>query len=291
MCKSLNLNPLTKPFEYHRLNNKLVLYAKRDCTDQLRKANHISLEVLRREQIGDIYIVTTKAKKQVPFVEGIEDEAIGAVPLLETMGPLERANAMMKAETKSKRRVTLSICGLGMLDETEIEDLDTPPMITEQPAVEKEQYIERAPMWGPHGGKPLTEIPVNDLHEYLRVAREHEKDPARKAVRNTNKKLADAIQKVILEKEGVGAVYLGADAQIHCSAEVVRKPQPNAGAQTRFEKLLDQWHIPGVAEVGTRILQDKFLIETITQLREDQHEAFCNAVVNAAGREGIVLDL
>ncbi len=30
------------------------------------------------------------------------------------------ANAMMKAETKAKRRVTLSICGLGMLDETEM---------------------------------------------------------------------------------------------------------------------------------------------------------------------------
>ena len=27
---------------------------------------------------------------------------------------------MMKAETKGKRRVTLSICGLGMLDETEV---------------------------------------------------------------------------------------------------------------------------------------------------------------------------
>ena len=30
---------------------------------------------------------------------------------------------MMKAETKAKRRVTLSICGLGMLDETEVETI------------------------------------------------------------------------------------------------------------------------------------------------------------------------
>jgi hypothetical protein len=29
----------------------------------------------------------------------------------------------MKAETKAKRRVTLSICGLGLLDETEIETI------------------------------------------------------------------------------------------------------------------------------------------------------------------------
>jgi hypothetical protein len=33
------------------------------------------------------------------------------------------ANALMKAETKAKRRATLSICGLGMLDETEVEDV------------------------------------------------------------------------------------------------------------------------------------------------------------------------
>src|SRR5690606_24912460 len=33
------------------------------------------------------------------------------------------ANAYMKAETKAKRRVTLSICGLGWLDETETETI------------------------------------------------------------------------------------------------------------------------------------------------------------------------
>ena len=33
------------------------------------------------------------------------------------------ANALMKAETKAKRRATLSLCGLGFLDETEIETI------------------------------------------------------------------------------------------------------------------------------------------------------------------------
>lgn len=33
------------------------------------------------------------------------------------------ANALMKAETKAKRRVTLSICGLGLLDESEIDTM------------------------------------------------------------------------------------------------------------------------------------------------------------------------
>ena len=34
-------------------------------------------------------------------------------------------NAKLKAITKAKRRVTLSICGLGFLDETEIETIPT----------------------------------------------------------------------------------------------------------------------------------------------------------------------
>jgi hypothetical protein len=54
--------------------------------------------------------------------DGREDEDIGAV-VLPASGD-SRANALMKAITKAKRRVTLSICGLGQTDESE---LDTMP--------------------------------------------------------------------------------------------------------------------------------------------------------------------
>ena len=37
------------------------------------------------------------------------------------------ANALMKAETKAKRRVTLSIAGLGWLDETELDTIAQAP--------------------------------------------------------------------------------------------------------------------------------------------------------------------
>ncbi|MFM1889700.1 MAG: hypothetical protein RLZZ565_457, partial [Planctomycetota bacterium] len=36
VCDSLGLNPLTRPFDYITLNGKLTLYARKDCTDQLR---------------------------------------------------------------------------------------------------------------------------------------------------------------------------------------------------------------------------------------------------------------
>ena len=116
VCESLGLNPMTKPFEYIRLNNRLTLYAKRDATDQLRKIHGVSVEITGREMYGDnIYVVTARARDS----QGRTDEAIGAVSIAGLKGDA-LANALMKAETKAKRRVTLSICGLGWLDETEV---------------------------------------------------------------------------------------------------------------------------------------------------------------------------
>jgi hypothetical protein len=116
VCKSLGLNPMTKPFEYLTLNGKLRLYALRDCADQLRRLHGISIYIANREKMSDIYVVTARAKDKT----GREDESTGAVPLGNLRGDA-LANALMKAETKAKRRVTLSIAGLGWLDETELE--------------------------------------------------------------------------------------------------------------------------------------------------------------------------
>jgi hypothetical protein len=134
VCRSLGLNPLTKPFEYLTLNGKLRLYALRDCTDQLRRLHGISISITSRERMNDIYIVTARARTR----DGREDESTGAV----TIGNLKGdalCNALMKAETKSKRRVTLSIAGLGWLDETELETipqqaLNTPEVFSAPPA-------------------------------------------------------------------------------------------------------------------------------------------------------------
>lgn len=117
VCDSLGLNPLTKPFDYIMLNNKLTLYAKKDATEQLRKKHNISLKITSREKFGDVYVVTAQAK-----IDGREDESTGAVSIAGLKGN-DLANAYMKSETKAKRRVTLSICGLGILDESEVDDI------------------------------------------------------------------------------------------------------------------------------------------------------------------------
>lgn len=114
VCEDLGLNPKMKPFEYITLNGKMVLYALRSCTEQLRQIHKVSLNITSRETIGDVYVVSARAKTSER-----EDESTGAVNIKGLHGEA-LANAYMKAETKAKRRVTLSICGLAFLDEAEV---------------------------------------------------------------------------------------------------------------------------------------------------------------------------
>jgi len=125
VCESLGLNPLTKPFEYIRLSGREVLYATRNCTDQLRHAHRISVTITAREVIEDCYVVTARAA----FPDGRHDESIGAVPIAGLKGE-SRSNAMMKAETKAKRRVTLSLVGLSTLDESEVDSIPGAQVVT-----------------------------------------------------------------------------------------------------------------------------------------------------------------
>lgn len=118
VCESMGLNPLTRPFEYITLNGKLTFYARKDATEQLRKIHDVSINTMDSKIIEGIFIVTTTAS----LPSGRKDTSTGAVSIANLKGDA-LANAFLKAETKSKRRVTLSICGLGMLDETEVETI------------------------------------------------------------------------------------------------------------------------------------------------------------------------
>lgn len=127
VCDSLGLNPLTKPFAYITLNGRQTLYALKDATEQLRKIHGVSITECTSHRIEDVFVVTAKAQDK----SGRTDAATGAVHIGNLRGEA-LANALMKAETKAKRRATLSICGLGVLDETEVETI---PHAALQPAV------------------------------------------------------------------------------------------------------------------------------------------------------------
>ena len=118
VCESLGLNPATQPFAYITLSGRLTLYARRDATDQLRRLHGVSIVSLTEEVREGVYIVTATARDKA----GRVDVSKGAVTIQGQKGDA-LANSIMKAETKAKRRVTLSLCGLGYLDETELETI------------------------------------------------------------------------------------------------------------------------------------------------------------------------
>lgn len=113
ICKMVGLNPLTKPFDYLFLNGKLTLYPNKSCAEQLRKIHNISLEIVSQDLNADgLYTVHARAKDGT----GRTDEDIGVVTFGQLRGGDAVANMILKCVTKAKRRVTLSICGLGFLD-------------------------------------------------------------------------------------------------------------------------------------------------------------------------------
>jgi hypothetical protein len=118
-CKSVGLNPLTRPFEYIDLQGKLTLYARRDAADQLRKIHGINIQIVSQDMSDGVLSIHVRATDKT----GRTDEDLGVVSFPEQMRGDVRANTIMKAVTKAKRRVTLSISGLGWLDETEVEDI------------------------------------------------------------------------------------------------------------------------------------------------------------------------
>lgn len=116
ICDMMGLNPLTRPFDFMVFQGKTVLYAKKDCTDQLRKVHGVSIRITNQAILDGLLTVTVEATDKT----GRVDSDLGALNISGLKGEA-LANATMKAITKAKRRVTLSICGLGILDETELD--------------------------------------------------------------------------------------------------------------------------------------------------------------------------
>jgi hypothetical protein len=143
ICKSIGLNPLTSPFEFIKLNGKLQLYAKKGATDQIRDLRGITITETHKEIIEGVLVMTVTATDK----NGRSDTDIGAVPIKGLQGEA-LGNAMMKALTKAKRRVTLSLAGLGFLDESEVDSIPT----------ERVQRVNVSPMTGVIEEMPLETI-------------------------------------------------------------------------------------------------------------------------------------
>ena len=119
-CEAAGLDPRAQPFAFMTLNGKRVLYALKAASDQLAAKHGVRMTIVSQVTEDGIRIVTVHAEAK----DGRQTEEIGALPIKGLTGDA-MANALMKTVTKAKRRAVLSLCGLGMLDETELETIPT----------------------------------------------------------------------------------------------------------------------------------------------------------------------
>ena len=136
LCERVGLDPATQPFKLMRLSGKEVFYLDRSGAQQLNRLHQISHEIKTREFANGCYVVTARASIGNRFTD-----SIGAVACDGLKGE-SLANATMKAETKAKRRATLDLVGLGMLDETEVETIPTAERISAVPVPMPQKQIE-----------------------------------------------------------------------------------------------------------------------------------------------------
>jgi len=127
-CEAAGLDPRTAPFQFIRLQGKETLYATKGATDQLTKLHKITVEVIEQKTEQDIRMVMVRATT----ADGRRTDEMGAIPIKGLSGA-DLANAYMKTITKAKRRAVLSLCGLGMMDELELETISG---VTRAPEIE-----------------------------------------------------------------------------------------------------------------------------------------------------------
>ena len=132
ICMALELLPDTRPVQYITFKDsdgaeRMQLYYTKDAAAQLTAKRRISVHVVERwREDGNQYMLAEATDASGRCVQDI-----GAVSLTghrrdggtwELTGD-QLANAIMKCSTKAKRRAVLSFCGLGGLDESEIETI------------------------------------------------------------------------------------------------------------------------------------------------------------------------
>lgn len=133
MAHKAGVDPAARPFEYIAFQGgKMVLYARKGCTEQMRRKHHIS--VIKTDVTFNKNVIVATCTLQMP--DGRTETDIGAVKVSNNPD-LD----LMKAVTKAKRRATLGICGLGEVEEAH-----------------PSEYIERTEI----NGEPKTKVLLDE---------------------------------------------------------------------------------------------------------------------------------
>lgn len=187
LCRRWGLDPYTMPLLFLKTEEgRTILYLNRTGAEQLRRSHRISTQIVDREMRGTVYAVVARAT----LPDGRYEESIGAVNTQGLKGQ-ELANAFMLAETKAKRRATISLLGLGILDSTEAETLPGVPAVLDLTTGEFQELASgpkkeaEPPAPSPPAPEPQRERPpirpeaVRELQQALKRLRLRSKEANR----------------------------------------------------------------------------------------------------------------
>lgn len=119
VCEHFNIPYNLNLLAYYWLDSgdggkHLVLYAKKGATDIIRQNLNITTKELKADYIDGAVIYTAIGEK-----DGRVEMAVGAADIKGKVGKA-LCNAIMLAQTRATRRMTLQFAGAGLLDETEV---------------------------------------------------------------------------------------------------------------------------------------------------------------------------
>ena len=163
LARKLGLNPLSNAVMFLLTNGRETLYVTKQGTDQIAAAAR-----LQRETIKGPEVVTIEGRKLVFCqVRATHPDGRSEVSTA-TLALMDPVNDLMKCETKAKRRATLSVCGLGLLAEDEIETIpgaQRVPMSTTETA----QATETAAPTGENAAAAVADVPAEPSGEHAEM--------------------------------------------------------------------------------------------------------------------------
>ncbi len=120
LCRYLNLEPSTRPFNFLKTRQGLILYVNNEAFNQLRRLHNISCRILEEGFVPGTQPYRVKSESRDP--DGRIAEDIGVTDC-EGLRGADLANAMMKTVTKAHNRSTKRLIGISLPDENEAETI------------------------------------------------------------------------------------------------------------------------------------------------------------------------
>lgn len=163
LARKLGLNALSGAVMFLRTQGRETLYVTKQGTDQIA-----ARERLKRETIRGPEVVAIEGRKVVLCqVRATHPDGRSEVSTA-TLALSDVVNDLMKCETKAKRRATLSVCGLGLLAEDEIETIPGAEPVVVAPPVARIDAATLSAL-GVEQREPSADVPAMLREFYARI--------------------------------------------------------------------------------------------------------------------------